>query len=117
MRQDTTTDTTSKPDWTCIGEGKAGVWGMPGSGYNRFHVWIATRDERCRVTIRNTWGSHQGYLEEHGRTEVKKFGPANSWQKVADAARTEAINDVDMDRRHVVEAMNEALAEIEEALP
>jgi hypothetical protein len=101
--------------WTKIGEGCSGIWGTPGTPYDRVYVWIWSRSSRCRVMIRNTYGSHQGYLQEHGRSEVICHGDRHDWRSVALAARREAIDDIEMDRCAVTEAICRALAEIEEA--
>lgn len=61
-----------KDGWTKIAEEEIGVpFGhVPGHQYHDVEAAVMTRGEKIRVVILETWGSAQGYDEEHGRHKV-----------------------------------------------
>lgn len=62
----------AKREWKILADASKGTeYGhAPGNQYHDVDVTISTRDGRFRVEVLETWGSAQGYDEEHGRNRV-----------------------------------------------
>jgi len=54
-----------------LGYSDQGERGQPGSGYVKFVAFVAATKTGYQLDARHVWGSHQGYLEEHGRVGRK----------------------------------------------
>ena len=58
-----------KMNW--IATSDQGNGGQPGSGYDKKFAGVIKIKTGFELHVRDVWGSNQGYLEEHGRTERK----------------------------------------------
>jgi hypothetical protein len=99
----------------CIADSSVGnEYGhVPGHQYHDVEVGIGQRGQTFRVVILETWGSAQGYDEEHGRNKVVARG--TDWQ---DALR-EAVGraqSVGIDAKYMVQAVSEAEDAMHEAM-
>lgn len=61
-----------KREWTKIADASKGTeFGhVPGHQYHDVDVTISKSGEKLRVEVLETWGSAEGYDEEHGRNRV-----------------------------------------------
>lgn len=75
---------------------------VPGHRYVDVHVAVEAKGRVAKLTI--TWGSAQGYDEEHGREEYARRGadPASAIEAVRDAA-LDAQTDTDEETRALIE--------------
>ncbi len=86
---------------------------VPGHQYHDVDVVISqSRDNRFRCHIVDSWGSAQGYDEEHGRIEATGRG-----ESITEAAReAKAIGtEAGMDARYLAQAVSKAVDEATEA--
>jgi len=62
----------AKREWKKLADASKGTeYGhVPGRQYHDVDVTISTRDDKFRVEVLETWGSAQGYDEEHGRNRI-----------------------------------------------
>jgi hypothetical protein len=87
---------------------------VPGHHYHDVDVEITRRSNgRWRVEVVETWGSAQGYDEEHGRKEVIGRGDTLD-SAVSDAERRS--NQANISSELLSEAMSEAADESEGAI-
>jgi hypothetical protein len=87
---------------------------VPGHQYHDVDVTISRRPSgRWRVEIIETWGSAQGYDEEHGRKTVIGRGEELD-DAVRDAERLAEKADIETD--YLAEALSEAADQAEEAV-
>ena len=85
---------------------------VPGHQYRDVDVTIVrTRKGNWTVEILETWGSAQGYDEEHGRKKV--IGRGNSLDGAVRDARTKA-HEADIDREYMTQSLSCAEAEAAE---
>lgn len=86
---------------------------VPGHQYHDVDVVISRKDDRYRVHVVESWGSAQGYDEEHGRVEV--VGRGDSLQEAIREARQQA-NDAGIAEKgaeYLARALSAAEDEIE----
>jgi|AACY02.7.fsa_nt_gi hypothetical protein len=87
---------------------------LPGGKYSDVDVCISRAKNgtyRCHVVA--SFGSSQGYDEEHGRTEV--IGRGDTIREACADARGRA-SDTDMNKNYLTEALSKAEDEAEEAV-
>ena len=63
---------------------------VPGHQYHDVDVVVSTRSDKFRVHVCESWGSAQGYDEEHGRREA--IGRGDSIRDAIDNARDRAAS-------------------------
>tara|TARA_Y100000310_G_scaffold316852_2_gene369059 strand:+ start:1145 stop:1438 length:294 start_codon:yes stop_codon:yes gene_type:complete len=63
---------------------------VPGHHYHDVDVVVSTRTSKYRVHVVETWGSAQGYDEEHGRREA--IGRGETVEEAIQDARERASN-------------------------
>ena len=69
---------------------KGGEYGhVPGHQYHDVDVVLSRRGDKYRCHIVESWGSAQGYDEEHGRREV--IGRGDSIRECIDDAKQNAV--------------------------
>lgn len=75
-------------------------------GHNYIDADLVSTPKKCKITI--TWGSSQGYDEEHGREEYTRTGrdQADAIAKCRDAALAEQNGE---SRRYIETAASRAL--------
>ena len=87
---------------------------VPGHQYHDVDVTITRRSSgRWRVSVLETWGSAQGYDEEHGRKTV--VGRGDDLDSALADARDLAER-ADIDAAFLAEALSEAADEAEDAI-
>ena len=85
---------------------------VPGHQYHDVDVTIVrTRKGKWTVEIFETWGSAQGYDEEHGRKKV--IGRGDDLNDAVSDARTKA-HEADIEREYMTQALSCAEAEAAE---
>ena len=93
-------------DANIIGEGSGGHRGQPGSGFYITSVAVAKlANGRFRATLSESWGSNQGYLEEHGGNEVK--GRGATWAEAISNAEQRA-RDAKFNMKYLAQAVGDA---------
>jgi len=85
---------------------------VPGHQYHDVDVMISRKGDRYRCQIVETWGSAQGYDEEHGRKEA--IGRGGSTTEASDQARATA-QEADIHRSFLARALSQAIDQAEEA--
>ena len=86
---------------------------VPGHHYHDVDVVISERRGKYRCHVVESWGSSQGYDEEHGRREV--IGRGDSIEAAADDARRESVS-AGIECEYLVQAVSLSVdAAIEEA--
>lgn len=93
---------------TCAGNEYGHV---PGHQYHDVEVLISRHGDVYRCHVVETWGSAQGYDEEHGRREV--IGRGESITRATNQAREDATK-AGMDAGYLAQAMSQAIDEAEE---
>jgi hypothetical protein len=91
-----------------IGSGLASNEHYPGTRFHRVKVVMSRRSTLYRCRVLETWGSDQGYLEEHGRREV--IGHGSSLASAATDAKALA-KDAGIDASFLAQALSKALQE------
>jgi hypothetical protein len=86
---------------------------VPGHQYHDVDVVISTRGGKYRVQVVESWGSCQGYNEEHGRREVIGRGDTIR-EAVADAR--DAAQQADISISYLTQALSRAEDDAEEKL-
>jgi hypothetical protein len=88
---------------------------VPGHQYHDVDTVISRKGDKYRVHVVESWGSCQGYDEEHGRNEVVARGSSIS-AAVAEAGRRGALAGiVDKGAQYMVQSLGKAEDEAEEA--
>ena len=77
---------------------------VPGHQYHDVEVGIGRRGIQYRCVILETWGSAQGYDEEHGR--IKVVARAYDWRKALAGASRRA-KDAGINAAYMAQAMSE----------
>lgn len=105
-------------NWNTIAESCKGTpYGhVPGHQYHDVEVTIGQRGEKYRVEVLETWGSAQGFDQEHGRNKVVAIdGDLDSAVRIANSrAQTAGIRE-DYMIQALSSAHSDALDEIEDA--
>ncbi len=78
---------TSHEELSTASEGKA-YGHVPGHNYRDVDVVVSKRGDKYRVHVCESWGSAQGYDEEHGRREA--IGRGGSVEEAVSDARRRA---------------------------
>lgn len=94
-----------------IGSACAGHEGQPGDQYHLVSVRVSRGprgDNRYRCIVVEHWGSNQGYLEEHDRTEVT--GRGSSVREACEDARRRG-READIKPEYLVEGISDAESE------
>lgn len=86
---------------------------VPGHQYRDVDVVVSRRGDRYRVHVVESWGSAQGYDEEHGRREV--VGRGDSIRHAINDARKRA-EDCGITIEYLVQALSMSEDEAEEAV-
>lgn len=93
---------------SCVGKPYGHV---PGHQYHDVETLISAKSGRYRVHVVESWGSAQGYDEEHGRREVIGRGDClrDAIDDAGDAAKTAG-----MDESYLIQSLHKAMDEAEE---
>ncbi|MGA3178954.1 MAG: hypothetical protein ABSF38_01280 [Verrucomicrobiota bacterium] len=86
---------------------------VPGNNYNDVQVTVSrSKNGRWRVEVLETWGSDQGYEEEHGRNEVYACSQSleSAGKDAGNAGRTAGITE-----KYLVQALTKAIHAADEA--
>lgn len=75
--------------WTKVASEYCGDSGRPGSSFHTADATISRAGDRWRCVVVESWGSHQGYLEEHGRNETE--GRGDCYQEAIDECRKDVL--------------------------
>ena len=86
---------------------------VPGHQYHDVEVLISRKGEKYRCHVVESWGSAQGYDEEHGRKEV--IGRSADLEEAACQALSEALA-VEIEQVYLRQAMSQAIDEALEAI-
>lgn len=91
--------------------------GMPGTEYDAGRVTVArVRPGRYALEVVVSWGSNQGYLEEHGRVERRyRAATLDDLLRVAQAELSRDPELSDEERAAAQQAVRDAVFEAEDA--
>lgn len=101
--------------WKQLATGSKGTpYGhVPGHSYHDVDVTISQRDGKFRVEVLETWGSAQGYDEEHGRNRIVAIDPdLDAAVRIANARS----KDADILEEYMIQALSVAHADAVDAL-
>lgn len=94
-----------------VGSGRASNDHYPGRPYHHVKVVVSRRGAAYRCRVLETWGSDQGYLEEHDRSEV--IGRGSSVAEAAAEAKA-LTQEAGIDGGMLAHALSKAVDEAEE---
>ena len=86
---------------------------VPGHQYHDVAVVVSTRNGKFRCHVCESWGSSQGYDEEHGRSEV--IGRGDSISQACAESKSRAIA-AGIQPNFLVQAISQAEDSAEECL-